>query len=985
MVLPAYVQKVFDEEVAARSKEQPGLEPIPSVGSPSVDPALPTDIDSIVAEASRTHDVEPELIKAMIATESGGDPSAVSEDDATGLMQLMEGTAKEMGVKDRTDPYQNIMGGTKYLKKQIVRHRGNIPLALASYNAGPGAVKRYGGIPPFKETQKYVPKVLKKYNEYKEAKQESLPDVDSPVVDSPVVDSPDGGLPDVNSPIVGPNANKTGGLPSYVKEAMEKEKLAKSAKQPKDPRSEPQEWDPEWMKEHPNLAGLYGAGKGILEQAVVPAIEATGAVAGSIFSPVVGTALGYGIARQLNDVLIEGYNRLGGEAPTSTTVGEEMKQSAADVGTALILGKTMEMGAKAAPHIENYLFNTLPKRLYGSAIKTPMSKKWIQTLPNEIVSKQTAVIQEGLDSKITTNEFGLAKIKNLQNEALEYIDDITKILSEDPSKVINREVLLEKGLEKAYIKASNSSDPVAARTAVDAIATRFRSHPKNLTPAKANQIKRQLYEEVKYGGAEPSAIKAQIDSSGKKGVAREIMLNLEEMYPAIKELNTTDAARIGLVEAIEKAYAKEATKNLVPLGAKILLRPKAWPLAIWEGTMGHPRVKTQLAFLLHKANPAVYPAKPSAYVPPKAPVKPTEPFRYEPPSKPFAKGTKPGVSLPRVKSPGAVTGPLTEGKYTPDQLNKMLRSKNVTQQEVAIEDIIETRKNTVLSENERRSTVNEMLKSFKDAGKKNLTKPVKQTPKEASKIKFAEDLEYDGVLMHTRDTPLTKGDRPDFDAWWGNKRWFDEYVNKMDDGSLVHEFGDYTYSIKPPPKTKVVDIEFVDMKQLTDEAAEFMSRVVKKTRPGNKQLPKRILAKEQEAAEEFIHEFGDGEKIPEVMREMGIGIVKMADEHIILKEVVKKSQFISNKQPIAKPKTLSKSTIKGTKTGETFDSPIGRIKYDAASQWETGGPTMHQYTPVDGAYKGATFTIKGPREPAKFEKAIKNMVDLAKKHGGYNK
>ena len=805
MVLPAYVQKVFDEEVAARSKGKPGLAPLPSAGSPSVDSAPPTDINSIIAEASRTHGVEPELIKAMISTESGGDPLAVSEDDATGLMQLMEGTAKEMGVKDRTDPYQNIMGGTKYLKKQIVSHKGNIPLALASYNAGPGAVREYGGIPPFKETQKYVPKVLKKYNEYKKAKQEFLPDVDSPAM----VAEPES-LPDVNSPIIGPKANQTGGLPSYVKEAMEKEKSAKSAKQPKDPRSEPQEWDPEWMREHPNLAGLYGAGRGILEQAVVPAIEATGAVAGSIFSPVVGTALGYGIAKQLNDVLIEGYNRLGGEAPTSTTVGEEMKQSAADVGTALILGKTMEMGAKVAPHIENYLFNTLPKRLYGSAIKTPMSKKWIQTLPNEIVSKQTAVIQEGLDSKITTNEFGLAKIKNLQNEALEYIDDITKILSEDPSKVINREVLLEKGLEKAYIKASNSSDPVAARTAVDAIATRFRSHPKNLTPTKANQIKRQLYEEVKYGGAEPSAIKAQIDSSGKKGVAREIMLNLEEMYPAIKELNTTDAARIGLIEAIEKAYAKEATKNLVPLGAKILLRPKAWPLAIWEGTMGHPRVKTQLAFLLHKANPAVYPAKPSAYVPPKAPVKPTEPFRYEPPSKPFAKGTKPDISLPRVESPGAVTGPRIEGKYTPDQLNKMLRSRDATRQEMAIDDIIETRKNTVLSENERRSTVNEMLKSFKDAGKKNLTKT-------------------------------------------------------------------------------------------------------------------------------------------------------------------------------AKPKTLSENTIKGTKTGEAFDSPIGRIKYDAASQWETGGPTMHQYTPVDGAYKGATFTIKGPREPAKFEKAIKNMVDLAKKHGGYNK
>ena len=641
----------------------------------------------------------------------------------------------------------------------------------------------------------YVQKVFDEEVAKSEAKPESLPGEPTPE-----------SLPGVGSPIVGPKSNQTGGLPSYVKEAMEKEN---PTEQPKDPRSEPQEWDPEWMREHPNLAGLYGAGKGLLEQAVVPSVEAVGAVAGSIFSPIVGTALGWGIARQLNDVLIEGYNRLGGEAPTSTTVGEEMKQSAADVGTALILGKATEMGARAAPHIENYLFNTLPKRLYGSAIKTPMSKKWVQTLPDEVLSKQTSVIQEGLDSRIATNEQGLSKIKFLQKEAVEYIDDITKILSTDPSKLISREALLEKGLEKAYIKATNSSDPVASKAAVDAIATRFRAHSKNLTPAKANQIKRQLYEEVKYGGAEPSAIKAQIDTSGKKGVAREIMLNLEEMYPALKDINRTDAARIGLVEAIEKAYAKEATKNMVPLGAKILLRPKSWPLAVWEGTMGHPRVKTQLAFALHKANPAKYPAKPSAYVPPKepTPVKPTKPLRYEPPSKPLVKGTKPDISLPRVKSPGAVTGPQIEGKYTPDQVSKMLRSKNVTQQEMAIDDIIETRKNMGVIENERRSTVNKMLKTFKDDRSSSLNKP-------------------------------------------------------------------------------------------------------------------------------------------------------------------------------AKPKTLSESTIKGTKVGETFDSPIGSIKYDKSFQFEEGGPTWYQYTVQEGAHKGATFSTKS-QKPTDFEKPLQNIIDLAEKYGKY--
>jgi len=661
MTLPTYVQEALNKK------------------------APPTDIDSIIAEASEKYDIEPELIRAQIDVESSGKSLAVSEDGAIGLMQLMPGTAKEMGVENITDPYQNIMGGTGYLRKQLDRFNNNKELALAAYNAGAGNVDKYGGIPPFKETQEYVPNVLGRYNKYKGT-------AEPPTAEPPV--------------------DQTDGLPNYVKEAMTKEQ----SKQPSDPRTEPQEWDPEWMKEHPNLAGLYGAGKGILEQAIAPVIDALGLVVGSAGSPLVGTALGYGIARQLNDVLKDTYNRLGGKPFQHTMVGEEIIQSAADVGTALVLGKAMETGAKVAPYIEDYLFSTLPKRLYGSAIKTPMSKKWVQTLPNEILSKQQAAIEEGLKSKITTNRFGLTKIKNLQNQTLEYIDDVTKILSEDPSKVLNREAILEKGLEKAYVKASNSSDPKAAKIAVDAIAKRFRAHPKNLTPAKANQIKRQLYEEVKYGASEPSAIKAQIGSSGKKGIAREIMLNLEETYPALKELNATDAARISLSEAIEKAYAREATKNLVPLGSKILLRPKSWPLAIWEGTVGHPRVKTQLAFALHKASPTKYPAKPPKYIPPKS-VKPTESaesLRYEPPSKPSAKGTKPDIFLPGIKSPTAVTGPRIEGKYTPNQLNRMLRSKNVTRQEMAVDDIIEIRKRIVVSENERRSTIDKMLKSFKD-------------------------------------------------------------------------------------------------------------------------------------------------------------------------------------------------------------------------------------------------------------------------------
>jgi len=194
------------------------------------------------------------------------------------------------------------------------------------------------------------------------------------------------------------------------------------------------------------------------------------------------------------------------------------------------------------------------------------------------------------------------------------------------------------------------------------------------------------------------------------------MLNLEEAYPALIELNATDAARIGLTEAIEKSFAKEAQKSMVPLGAKVLMRPKTWPLAIWEATVGHPQVKTRLAFALHKANPTKYPAKPSEYTqPPKPPTSKTqEPYKYMPPKQGFVKPHKP-MELPKVESPKAV--PLPPNKYTPDQLHKMLKSKDVSQTEMAVQDIIDTRAKVEIMEKERVQTINNMLKNLKSAEK----------------------------------------------------------------------------------------------------------------------------------------------------------------------------------------------------------------------------------------------------------------------------
>ena len=103
------------------------------------------------------------LVLAIIKAESDFDARAKSKKGAVGLMQLMPSTAKGLGVKDPLDPQQNIEGGVKYVKSMLDRFNGNIILALAAYNAGPNAVKKYDGVPPYKETQNYVKSILKNY------------------------------------------------------------------------------------------------------------------------------------------------------------------------------------------------------------------------------------------------------------------------------------------------------------------------------------------------------------------------------------------------------------------------------------------------------------------------------------------------------------------------------------------------------------------------------------------------------------------------------------------------------------------------------------------------------------------------------------------------------------------------------------------------------------------------------------------------------
>jgi soluble lytic murein transglycosylase-like protein len=126
------------------------------------------ELERMLTQAGTTHNIDADLLASIVRAESGWRVRAVSHAGAQGLMQLMPGTANELGVKDCFKAEQSIAGGTAYLDSLLVRYHDNIPLALAAYNAGPAAVDRYKGIPPYAETQTYVARVIREFNRRKQ-------------------------------------------------------------------------------------------------------------------------------------------------------------------------------------------------------------------------------------------------------------------------------------------------------------------------------------------------------------------------------------------------------------------------------------------------------------------------------------------------------------------------------------------------------------------------------------------------------------------------------------------------------------------------------------------------------------------------------------------------------------------------------------------------------------------------------------------------
>lgn len=138
-------------------------QPIPPLSAVPAKPATQDELDTLVQETAEKHNVDPKLVRAVISTESNWNPSAVSSKGALGLMQLIPGTAQQLGVGNAFDPAQNVDAGVRYLGMLLERYNGDLSKALAAYNAGPGIVDRFGGVPNIPETRSYVRKVTSTY------------------------------------------------------------------------------------------------------------------------------------------------------------------------------------------------------------------------------------------------------------------------------------------------------------------------------------------------------------------------------------------------------------------------------------------------------------------------------------------------------------------------------------------------------------------------------------------------------------------------------------------------------------------------------------------------------------------------------------------------------------------------------------------------------------------------------------------------------
>lgn len=168
--LPSEQIERFEQWESAKPTEDPApASPTPTAAASPPQAAVP--VKDLIVSAAARHRIDPDFVASVVRAESGFNPTAVSPKGATGLMQLMPGTAASLGVQNVFDPAANMEGGTKYLRQLLDQYGGDAIKALAAYNAGPQRVAQYGGVPPYAETRAYVSRIVEDYNRKKAQQQ----------------------------------------------------------------------------------------------------------------------------------------------------------------------------------------------------------------------------------------------------------------------------------------------------------------------------------------------------------------------------------------------------------------------------------------------------------------------------------------------------------------------------------------------------------------------------------------------------------------------------------------------------------------------------------------------------------------------------------------------------------------------------------------------------------------------------------------------
>jgi soluble lytic murein transglycosylase-like protein len=186
-----YIEFPSAEVTAIEVVPDPPAQPIQAVVQPAKTDAKlnPADLGEMLAQAGKEHNLDVDLLASVVKAESGGNAHAVSRAGARGLMQLMPDTAAGMGVNDSFEPEQNVRGGSAYLDALLGRYQNNLALALAAYNAGPAAVDKYHGIPPYHETRAYVARVIHEFNRRVLARERQARSADAAVLAPPAAPS----------------------------------------------------------------------------------------------------------------------------------------------------------------------------------------------------------------------------------------------------------------------------------------------------------------------------------------------------------------------------------------------------------------------------------------------------------------------------------------------------------------------------------------------------------------------------------------------------------------------------------------------------------------------------------------------------------------------------------------------------------------------------------------------------------------------------